>query len=796
MIPPPLPITGTLQHTALTLRRIFLRWPAGTVYAALICIGIWRASVQGDPFPALFAGGSIVLLLHVLHRFLRERLENDALEPRGVHPAEMLSMDMVRMLRHVNVVSGADLLRAATDTERGRFILEEMGVERDAFLAACLEEADAQVDVRAFLDYAATRIREWEETRVDAPVILRLLFGHLRSCQKQLQEADLSEEDLEGILHWERFHHRFRLTEAPWSADAIRRNSDLGRSWVAGYTNALDDVTTEISAHASGTGERSVVVHADAIEQVLRILGRSKQKNVLLTGEPGSGKRTLIANLAVALRVEERAAHRSYTRVLQLQTEKLLSGMAQPDVFFLQAIARAQDAGHFILVIRDLAVLLRSQNANLRTILTKCLEAQNISIIGIVDSRDYHAIIRPDAALDSLFERVDVTDATDEETMAVLMAHTFAQSRRGPHVPYKSLRSILDLSHRFLSGSGGMPGTAVDVLDDALALAREQRTGTVREEHVRTVVSRRGKLNVTQVSGDERERLLRLEEVMRQRVIGQDPAVQAVSSALKRARLDIGERKRPIGTFLFLGPTGVGKTQTAKVLAEEYFGSADALIRLDMNEFSHPDAIFGIIGSSGRGDGFLTQKVHDAPFSVILLDEIEKAHVSVLNAFLQILDEGFLRDSGGGKTDFRNTIIIATSNAGALFLRDFLRDHPDAERAAAKEPLLDSILRDRIFSPEFLNRFDATVLFYPLTREDARRVARLMIDDIVRDVQQRRGITVRVEEATLETLLDRGYSAEFGAREMRRTIMETIENYLADYLLRHDVRRGEEILIT
>jgi ATP-dependent Clp protease ATP-binding subunit ClpA len=187
--------------------------------------------------------------------------------------------------------------------------------------------------------------------------------------------------------------------------------------------------------------------------------------------------------------------------------------------------------------------------------------------------------------------------------------------------------------------------------------------------------------------------------------------------------------------------------------------------------------------------------VQDKPYSLILLDEIEKAHPTVLNHFLQILDEGFLTDARGVRTDFRNTIIIATSNAGALFIRDFVKQNQDFKKDEFKKQLVDSILQQKLFSPEFLNRFDDVVLFYPLSKEDALQVGSLMLQDIVGDIQRKRGITVRVDQELLAALIERGYSIEFGAREMRRTMTDMVESYLADYLLRNDVKRGSEIVI-
>lgn len=792
----PLNIAGTRAWKAAILRKVLLGIPTLLIVCAILAVLAWQAGKTDDYRLTFGVGACFLFGWHVIRTFLRERLENDKLPiPEGSAVTAYLAPDLIHFLHGKRKISPADLLHASVLSPRGRFMLDEMGISTTEIMTACSKEADEKIDATQFLQYAVQRLPEFGETRIDANIILFLLFSHVSSCTALLNQADLSEDDLLGLMRWESFHHKFRRSESIWSADSIRRNASLGRSWVTGYTSALDALTTEVSAIAYGTGEQSVAIHRRAIDDVMRVFARGKQRNVLLMGTVGVGKRTLVRNIAVALRAQERARHQPFSRVLMLHTEKLLSGVGSPDSFLLGALARAQKSGHYILVIRDLSLLLRSASGNLKAVLMRCLEAKNLTIIGIADIQDYHSIIKNDPLLDSQFEKITVDDATEEETLEVLMAHYFSLETSRVRITYKALKSIIELSKRYLGSQGGFPGKAVDVMDDAILRALEHGHAFVNEDHVRDVISLKGKVNVKKVNVDERERLINLESKLKNKIIGQDAAIKSLCGALKRARMDLSDRKRPIGTFLFLGPTGVGKTQTAKVLAEEYFGSSDAIIRLDMNEYSHADSVFNIIGSSDAGEGFLAQRVQDKPFSLILLDEIEKAHPSILNLFLQILDEGFLNDSRGVRTDFRNTIIIATSNAGALFIRDFIREHQNFDKDQFKAALIETILRDKLFTPEFVNRFDDVALYYPLDQEGAAKVAQLMLGDIVNDIQRKRGIQVDVEEDVVAGLVERGYSIEFGAREMRRTITEMIEGYLADYLLAHDVKRGEKIVI-
>ena len=796
MISETLNFTGTKEYLAIKLRQLCYGMTAYIFYIIVVGAFAWL-SPRNDLRPPVIIALLIVFLLHVIDRFLTERLENDKSPlPSPAPLTAHFSADLARRLAPKRKVMMGDLLEASVRSKRGLFILEEMGVDAKVLLSRCKEEISATVDIFLFLADVIESLPILGETRIDANSILNLLFLHVPCCNKILEESDLSTDDLKGIIKWENFHYHFRVKDNPFSAESIKRTSSMGRSWVMGYTDGLDELTTQVNTEAATTGEKSVVIHEESIDNILRVLSRGTQRNVLILGKVGVGKRSIVEHVAWGLRSLEREQHLPFTRVLMLQTERLLSGVGSADTFLLNALGKAQGAGKFILVVKDLALLLKSSNTNLKAVILKVLQSRNFSIIGIADTQDYHTLIKNDPTLDSLFEKISVEDADEEETMRVLMAHYFAQERKHVRMTYRALKSIVDLSRRYMASKGGFPGKGIDVMDDAILRAREGGHAFVREEHVREVISLKSRVNVQRVTQGEKERLLNLDELMKKKVIGQDAAMRAVTSALKRARLDIHERKRPVGTFLFLGPTGVGKTQTAKVLAEEYFGSSDAIIRLDMNEFSHRDSVFGIIGSVGDGgEGFLAQRVQDKPFSLILLDEIEKAHPTVLNLFLQILDEGFLNDASGIRTDFRNTIIIATSNAGALFIRDFIREHQDFSKDDFKAALIETVLKEKLFAPEFINRFDEVVLFYPLSVETAAQVASLMLNEVINDVQKHRGVTVRVEDDVIGALVEHGYSVEFGAREMRRTVTEMIEDFLADYMLRNDVKRGDEIVI-
>jgi ATP-dependent Clp protease ATP-binding subunit ClpC len=358
-------------------------------------------------------------------------------------------------------------------------------------------------------------------------------------------------------------------------------------------------------------------------------------------------------------------------------------------------------------------------------------------------------------------------------------------------ISYPALREIITLTERYLP-SLPFPEKAMDILDEVVIyVADSTRDPIVLPKHVDKIISEKTQIPVGEIEAKEKNILLNLEDLIHQRIINQEEAVNEVSSAMRRARTGVTIRKGPMGCFLFLGPTGVGKTETSKALAEIYFGSEEKMIRLDMSEFQNTTDIPRLIGAAGE-EGMLTTKVRESPFSLVLLDEIEKAHPNILNLFLQVLDEGNLTDGLGRKVDFKSTIIIATSNAAYKVILKALKEK--TEWSKVKQKLLENLFAEGIFRPEFINRFDAMVVFRPLTKENLLDIAELFLQKLKKNLQEKE-VEFLITPELKEKIVELGYDPTFGAREMRRVIQDRVENILASALLSDRLKRGYRVKV-
>ena len=585
-----------------------------------------------------------------------------------------------------------------------------------------------------------------------------------------------------------------------------QKPAPIGGLLAFGYTNTLDRFATEL------TGQTLSHIPAEKFEllgEIAKVLARPKNNNVLLVGEPGVGRHTTLHFLASGM---------NHFQLPQLTNKRLmfldavaLSGtgknLLEVKANFEAVLKEAKYAGNIILAIDQIDKLSSSQESriDLSEVLTTMLVDNSLPIIGIATLEDFSQFIRPNSNFLKLFEKIDIQEASRQETISILIDKTL-EKYQGEKIAV-SFTAILEIAQRGtqLMPDRRQPEKSLILLDDLIAEAKVQKISIIGVDLVDEIISQKTKTPIGKITESEAQKLKNLEALLHKRVINQNEAIEEIARAMRRARTEIETGNRPIGSFLFLGPTGVGKTETAKALAESYFGSEENMIRLDMSEYQGADSLARLIDDmKDKTQGQLVTLIRQHPFGLLLVDEFEKADPSVHNLFLQILDEGFLTDAFGKKVNFDNVIIIATSNAGAEFIREQLSvdssqltEKNKTAAAVNREPLtnklIEFVLSKGLFSPELINRFDAVVVYHPLGEKEIVKVAALMLANLAQKIKETKNITLETTDELAKKVAKAGYDVQFGARPIRRLIQDKIEDGIAKMIIDGSVKNGDTI---
>lgn len=742
------------------------------------------------PFPSLFKIGIVVLgsslwfLVLILH-FTKSESSNQS----------HFTREILALLQKNSRLSDRDLVKTISKTSQGRAIIDMLGVGSDMFIGYFTDQQS--LNPQSIIRDLQSCQQNTKETKIGVSTIFYYLLNNRDTLRSVLDDQGISSEEFSLLLEWNLIGIIAPKRIETLSPNYLIDSADsFGRNWVLGFTLALDNVTTDFSTGVLQKRHSIDLIHVDLLNEILKTYSTTS-KNILLLGKEGVGRKSLVQNFTYTLRKHQRDNNLPYTRVLQLQTADLLFGSQNAESYLLSALQAAESSGNVVLVIDNISQIITTSQQNIQMVISRFLTSPNIKVIAIDNQETYHSQLKNSALIADRFQLFTVPDADQDEVMRLLInsVHNI-QFESKTRVTWKALLSSVELGNRYIQ-RGGQPGKSLQILQNSVVEARNLNQQFVTEAHVRQAISKLSKININSLETGQKQVLLDLSTHLKHDVIGQNESMDVLANSLKRAQAGIGQGRGPVGTFLFIGTTGVGKTETAKSLAKNYFGGVENMIRVDMNEYSQPDALAAIIGGqNSQGEmieGFLTKAVQDNPASLILLDEIEKAHKNVLNVFLQILDEGQFIDARGIKIDFRNTIIIATSNAGALFIQQRLSTMTVTDKVSLKRELLSELTQSGYYTPEFLNRFDDILVFYPLSQESAFYVAQKMVQGIINEFYNHKGVGLRIDPRVVQYLSVKGYSPEFGAREMKRTVTEILENYLADVLLTKDVRRGQVI---
>lgn len=611
-----------------------------------------------------------------------------------------------------------------------------------------------------------------------------------------LATKELDEKSVLAVCLWFERNEERRQKEARfWELENLLAHPGIGKAWAYGYTPTLDKYTEDLTKPLPFS--HHLVGREKTTDQLQRILSRTQENSVLLVGKPGVGRHTII--LEFAKRVKEGRVNPSlaHKRVLNFYLNQILAKSKTPLVAkgLVEEILREVClAGNTIIVIDnfDQYVSTGPGRVDLTGVFTKAITT-GTQIIGITTFKDFAKYLQPNQELLKHFEKVEASPPIPEEALMILEdTVSLYEKKHQLLVTYPALKEIIEKVDQYVIDIP-FPEKAIDLLDETCVYASQKVIKLVTPQQINEVISEKTKVPLGKLKEKEIQKLTNLEKVIHQRIVNQEKAVMAVSQALRRTRTGIAKKEKPIGTFLFLGPTGVGKTETAKALAEGYFGSEKQMIRFDMSEYQGEEAIERVIGSVRTDQpGLFTQAIRKNPFSLMLLDEIEKAHPDILNLLLVMLDEGYFTDALGEKVDCRHLIIIGTSNAGTELIRQKLNEGLAYEEI--EKQVIDYVQKQAIFSPEFINRFDAVVIYRPLTPENLRAIAKLMLNNLNKRLVEKK-ISVKITDQLVKRVAELSYNPALGARPMNRVIQDKIEDQIAQKLLKEELKKGEEIEI-
>ncbi len=603
-----------------------------------------------------------------------------------------------------------------------------------------------------------------------------------------LLKSDLNLQDFQEALNYLEKRKNIWRRVYIWDDDfVIHHLKGVNRGWLGVPTPNLDLYSVDVTRQIISDRYPGMMRENSVVPEVVNILSQLTGRNVILVGPPGVGKSALIRHLAKLIVSGDAPTALATKRLVMLDITKLLSGItAQGDLAqrvkdIFEEVAFAQNIIVVIDEIHELGLGEAGTNLNLLGLMENYIEEDSFQFIGTTEPENYVKILEKNASLIRNFRKIEIEPASAFDTLNILEFRGIeAQRKLKVKVTFIALKTCVELSQKFIRDRV-LPDSAVAVLKESLT---ESVNGWVTKDVVRKVISSRVKVPMVDIGNVDKTRMLNLEQELHSRLIGQEQAVKGVSDALRRSATGLSDDGRPIGSFLFVGPTGVGKTELAKTLAEVYFKTQGAFIRFDMSEYQNPESVVRLIGGPGEG-GLLTEAVRSRPYCLLLLDEFEKANEKILTLFLQVLDDGRLTDGTGRTIDFENTIIIATSNAGSLLIAQGLQSGKSLEEI--DKEVNDELLK--VFRPELINRFDKIVLFKPLSEEELQKIVTLKLK-ILQDNLKSKGYLIEFSPELVTELAKRGFDPVMGARPLRRLMQDTLEANFSKLILEGKLIKG------
>jgi len=613
-------------------------------------------------------------------------------------------------------------------------------------------------------------------------------------------DLEIDIHQIKNVCLWMDLYNKFRSRQHYFLQHSrFKPKGAINKAYTAIATPNLDAYSQDLTQLARNNYLQFCVNRQKEKEDIFRIFSTERQ-SIILVGQPGVGKSTLVGGIARLMVTEDVPEILQDKRLVSLSLANLIAGASRTgdiEARLQVIINEISVSGNIILFIKDIHNMIGMKTTqgelDISEILANVLKAKSFLLIATSVPKEYHRLIEGQA-LGGVLQKVDIEEPDKNVNIQILEAHAaFVENKERVYFSYRAIERIVDLSRRYIYDRF-FPEKAINLLKEVAVMVKRARgkNNIVSSEDVARLVAQKVKIPVTKITQEESKTLLGLEDRIHQRLINQNEAVSAVSAALRRARTELRNKKRPIVNLLFLGPTGVGKTELAKTVAEVYFGDEDRMIRIDMSEYQDSSSIDRLLGVAIENKGgYLTEAVRRNPYSLLLLDEIEKANPDILNIFLQVMEDGRLTDALGRTIDFTNIILIGTSNAGTEFIQEGLRKN------MSMQDIKEALLREKLkpyFRPEFLNRFDGLIVFKTLGKVEIQKIAKLLLNKLSKQLEVK-GITFRATDEAVRELANAGFDPVFGARPLRRVIQERVNNLLADFLLTGKVSRRDVVIL-
>jgi ATP-dependent Clp protease ATP-binding subunit ClpC len=772
---PVLPIERLVSHRRRQQIRKLIGWGIVAV-VILILVSFFRSDLNWLVW--YWVGGGMILVALWLKIFLLESFFFAAYFNDEPTLADFETALLIHSL------STTDVTGSFLNTALGREIVRRAGVSDSAvheFLTTRISRlALAQCVVTPMVAGEAITLAD----------LARAIYQTDREFGQFLFKEGVQVADLVATATWiVRTAAKRKSTERWWSREVLGRIPGIAKDWSYGRAYTLGRYIQPLPPARESNQEYNY--NRGEVEKVEAVLARGREDNVMLVGDDNERKLEIIALLAKLITEDKVLAPLAHKEIILLDAAAFSATNDDKGAFergFIKAMNDAVHAGNLIVVFPEFTALAHSAQtlgSDLAGLIEPYLVSPDLQIVALCTTDEFHRVWEGRMAVMERFDKIILTEVSGAATLRVLEDEVLLIERvQGVFFTRPALQAIVESAERYFPG-GILPDAAIDLAFD-LASQKRDRHIPITKGEVETLIKTKTGIPIGVISADERIKLVNLEQILHQRIIGQAEAVTGVANALRRARTGISNPNRPLGTFLFLGPTGVGKTETTKALAQAYFSDDKKIHRLDMSEYSSTDALDKLMG-------ILADKIREQPYGILLLDEFEKAASKVHNLFLQILDEGFFSDSAGKRVNVRNHLIIATSNAGSDLIWETMKAGKDL--LAEKNNIVDELIKRDIFKPELLNRFDGVILFHPLRSEDLKQIAKLMLDKLAERLRAR-GTILEVNNDLVNYLIERGMDPKFGARAMNRAIQDTVEQIVANKIMLENIKPGQTIVLT